>query len=107
MNTKNYWKDKRVIVTGGAGFLGSFVIEKLVQRGTADVLVPRIEHYNLVDRDDNRRLLDDAMRSPDLRPAHLNPSGFQPSAFRPQPSDLIILHLAARVGGIGANREHP
>lgn len=107
MNTKDYWKDKCVIVTGGAGFLGSFVIEKLVQRGAADVLVPRIEHYNLVDRDDIRRLLDDAMRSPDLRPAHLNPSGFQPSAFRPQPSDLIILHLAARVGGIGANREHP
>lgn len=104
---ENFWKEKRVIVTGGAGFLGLFVVEKLIGRGAADVLVPRIEHYNLVDRDDNRRLLDDAMRSPDLRPAHLNPSGFQPSAFRPKPSDLIILHLAARVGGIGANREHP
>ncbi len=115
MNTKNYaqhligWKDKRVIVTGGAGFLGSFIIEKLVQRSAADILVPRIEHYNLVDRDDVRRMLDDAALAPDLRPAHLRPSTFdlQPSTFRPQPSDFVILHLAARVGGIGANREHP
>jgi GDP-L-fucose synthase len=105
--TENYWKDKRVIVTGGAGFLGSFLVKKIAQYGAADILVPHIEHYNLVERDDIRHLLDDAMLSPHRRPAHLTPAGFQPLAFNPQPSDLVILHLAARVGGIGANREHP
>jgi GDP-L-fucose synthase len=40
--TDNFWKDKRVIVTGGAGFLGSFVIQKLVERGATDILVPRL-----------------------------------------------------------------
>jgi GDP-L-fucose synthase len=105
-----FWKDKRVIVTGGAGFLGSFVIEKLVQRGAGDILVPRIDHYDLTDRDAVRRLLDDAMRPPDERPAHLQPPHLQPSHLQPsnlQPSNLIVLHLAAHVGGIGANREHP
>lgn len=104
---ENFWKDKRVIVTGGAGFLGSFIVKKLVARGAADILVPRIEHYNLVKHDDICRLLDDATLSLDRRPAHLTQAGFQPLAFSPQPSDLVILHLAARVGGIGANREHP
>jgi len=106
--TENFWKDKRVIVTGGAGFLGSFVIERLIRRGAADILIPRIEQYNLVDRDDIRRLLDDALLAPDRRPVHLNPDGYQPSpgsVFKP--SQLIIIHLAAHVGGIGANREHP
>jgi len=40
-----FWRDKRVVVTGGAGFLGSFVIEKLQARGAAEVFVPRIEDY--------------------------------------------------------------
>lgn len=104
----HFWSDKRVIVTGGAGFLGSFVVEKLIARGAADILVPRIEFYDLTDRDDICRLLDDAMMPPAQRPAHLNIAGFNPSdlaAF--QPSNLIIIHLAAHVGGIGANREHP
>ena len=77
-----FWRNQRVVVTGGAGFLGSFVVEKLQARGAAEVFVPRIENYDLVDLSAIRRLLADA---------------------RPD----IILHLAARVGGIGANREHP
>ncbi len=111
---ENFWKGKRVIVTGGAGFLGSFLMEKLIQRGVADIVVPRIEHYNLVDRDDIRRLLDNALLPPDRRPDHLRPSAFDPRLavpdFQPatfQPGDVTIIHLAARVGGIGANREHP
>ncbi|HZS35964.1 MAG TPA: GDP-L-fucose synthase [Polyangia bacterium] len=73
---------KRVVVTGGAGFLGSFVVEKLRARGAGEIVVPRSRDYDLVDRDAVRRLYRDAR--PDL-----------------------VIHLAARVGGIGANRENP
>jgi len=105
--TNSFWQEKRFIVTGGAGFLGSFIIEKLIQRGATDILVPRIEYYNLVDRDDIHRLLDEVILPPEARPAHLTPQGLHPSSSIFHPSDLVILHLAARVGGIGANREHP
>jgi GDP-L-fucose synthase len=87
--SENFWQGKRIIVTGGAGFLGSFVIEKLKQRGATDIFIPRIETYDLTDRDAIRRLYDDTLGN-----------GFDAK-------NMIIIHLAAHVGGIGANREHP
>jgi GDP-L-fucose synthase len=107
--SEQFWKDKRVIVTGGAGFLGSFVIQKLVERGATDILVPRIEHYNLTDRDSIKQLLDVVMQPEDKVPEHLCPlsTGLPPSNFDLRPENLLIIHLAANVGGIGANREHP
>ena len=78
----NFWQDKRVCVTGGAGFLGSFVTAKLHERGAAEIFIPTIEKYDLVQLDSIRQMLNDS---------------------RPD----IIIHLAAQVGGIGANREHP
>ena len=80
--TKIIWNDTRVVVTGGAGFLGSFVVEKLRARGCRDVFVPRSADYDLRDRDAIVRLYRDA---------------------RPD----VVLHLAAVVGGIGANRDNP
>src|SRR5512135_1898432 len=84
----NFWAGKRAIVTGGAGFLGSFVTEQLTQRGAQDVFIPRIETYNLVDP---RGI--DAMYTDSLKGI--------------EPANVVIIHLAANVGGIGANREHP
>ena len=74
--------EKRICVTGGAGFLGTHLIENLKNRGAEDIFVPTIEKYDLVDRDAIAQLLSDS-----------NPD--------------VIIHLAAHVGGIGANREHP
>jgi GDP-L-fucose synthase len=77
----SFWQDKQVVVTGGAGFLGSHVVERVKREG-ARVFVPRSRDYDLVDRAAVRRLLADAQ--PDL-----------------------VIHLAAQVGGIGANRDNP
>jgi GDP-L-fucose synthase len=82
VETETFWKNRKVCVTGGAGFLGSFVIEKLRQRGARDIFIPTIEEYDLVQPADIQRMLDRA--KPD-----------------------VIIHLAAQVGGIGANRQHP
>ena len=82
MTDNNFWQTKRVCVTGGAGFLGKVVVRKLQERGVKDVFIPAIENYDLVKLEDIDRMLKDAN------------------------ADLII-HLAAQVGGIGANREHP
>ena len=91
-DSATFWRDKRVIVTGGAGFLGSFVVEKLQERGAAEISVPRRADYDLRDIVAIRQLLADT--------SLLAVSG-QRSAV-----DMII-HLAAHVGGIGANRAKP
>ncbi len=76
------WPAQRVLVTGGAGFLGSYVVEGLKARGAGAVVVPRSAEYDLIDDRAVARLYADA------RPT-------------------LVLHLAARVGGIGANRANP
>ena len=74
--------NQRVCVTGGAGFLGTHLIEKLKEHGANDIFVPTYPEYDLVKEADILRMIDDA--KPD-----------------------VIIHLAAKVGGIGANREKP
>ncbi|MFK7962176.1 MAG: GDP-L-fucose synthase family protein [Phycisphaerales bacterium] len=76
------WSNKRVVVTGGAGFLGRFVCDRLRERGASEILVPRRKDYDLTTESAVERLF------ADMRPD-------------------VVLHLAAEVGGIGANREHP
>ena len=79
---EKFWQKKRVCVTGGDGFLGSFVQKTLKERGANNVFIPTIEQYDLTDINDIRRMLNDAQ--PDL-----------------------IIHLAALAGGIGANLARP
>jgi len=50
----NFWQDKRVIVTGGAGFLGSYVVEKLKERGCNNIFVPLVEDYYLTKKKYNQ-----------------------------------------------------
>jgi len=78
----SFWQEQRVVVTGGAGFLGSFIVAGLKTRGCTDISVPRSRDCDLRDRAAIIRLLKES-----------------------QPT--MVLHLAAVVGGIGANREHP
>ena len=76
------WRDERVLVTGGAGFVGRHVVRALRDRGAAEIVVPRSAEHDLRRRDQVLGLL---------------------GAARP----TLIIHLAARVGGIGANRQSP
>ena len=82
LKPSTFWKNKRVIVTGGSGFLGSFVVEKLQERGATDVFVPRSSEYDLRQPDEIESMLQDCH------------------------ADMVI-HLAALAGGIGANRARP
>jgi len=78
----SFFQNKHILVTGGAGFLGSFVTEKIRERGCKDIFVPRSKDYDLVEMEAVRRVYKDS---------------------KPH----IVIHLAARVGGIGANRANP
>ena len=82
MAHSEFWRDRRVIVTGGGGFLGSFVVERLRSAGCRHIFIPRSREHDLRHEDVVKRLLE--TERPDL-----------------------IIHLAAVVGGIGANRDNP
>ena len=77
-----FFRDRRVVVTGGAGFLGGYVTQGLWKRGCKNILVPKIEDYDLVNLSDIVTMYENM--KPD-----------------------IVIHLAAVVGGIGANRQRP
>ncbi len=77
------WSEQRVIVTGGSGFLGSHLVDHLRELGTGEIIVPRSAQYDLRDKEAATRLYED------------------------HPGTTMVIHLAATVGGIGANRAHP
>lgn len=79
----NFWNEQIVIVTGGAGFLGRHVVEELRAKGTGEIIVPRSADYDLRQSSAAARL------------------------FADYPATSMVIHLAATVGGIGINRQHP
>jgi GDP-L-fucose synthase len=79
---EQFWANKRVCITGGDGFLGSFVQKTLKDRGATDIFIPLIDDYDLTEIENIRRMIMDARAD-------------------------VIIHLAALAGGIGANRARP
>ena len=78
-----FWQDQSVIVTGGAGFLGRHVLDKLRAESVGRIIAPRRADYDLREMESVARLYAD------------------------HPDATMVIHLAANVGGIGINREHP
>jgi len=81
--SNNFWSEQVVIVTGGAGFLGSHVVAELEDKGAGQIIIPRSSEYDLREKADVIKLFED------------------------HPETTMVIHLAATVGGIGINREHP
>ncbi len=77
------WQDQKIIVTGGAGFLGSHLVNHLTQAGVGELVIPRSRDYDLREKDAVRQL------------------------YAEHRDATVVIHLAATVGGIGINREHP
>ncbi len=82
MDNNNFWNENRFCVTGGAGFLGSFLVERMRRKGASQIFIPNFPEYDLTRGEEVSRMLDDS---------------------RPD----VIIHLAAQVGGIRANQLNP
>jgi GDP-L-fucose synthase len=95
---RSFWSDKQVIVTGGQGFLGTVVVEKLRQRGATQIIVPTIEMYDLTQMQSVHRLFEDNGLH---QPGRASADGGEAV------KRTIVIHLAALVGGIEANRMRP
>jgi GDP-L-fucose synthase len=83
MQTSFNWQSQKVIVTGGAGFLGSHLVAHLKALGAGEIIVPRSREYDLRHEENVERL------------------------YRDNTGTTMVIHLAATVGGIGANRKFP